>query len=129
MLRIGICDDSADARIALKAALERAMNRRKGEGTFFEFSSGEGLLRWLEKHAGELDMVFLDIVMPVKDGHSAIAEIMEVNPKADIVIVSSVGTQAQLRQAIQLGAKDFIQKPLNVRQIESILKSRFEGRE
>ena len=66
--------------------------------------------------------------MPVKDGHSAIAEIMEVNPQADIVIVSSVGTQAQLRQAIQLGAKDFIQKPLNVRQIESILKTRFEGR-
>ena len=57
-----------------------------------------------------------------------IAEIMEVNPQADIVIVSSVGTQAQLRQAIQLGAKDFIQKPLNVRQIESILKTRFEGR-
>ena len=50
-----------------------------------------------------------------EDGHSAIAEIMEVNPQADIVIVSSVGTQAQLRQAIQLGAKDFIQKPLNVR--------------
>ena len=68
MLRIGICDDSADARIALKAALERAMDRRKGEGTFFEFSSGEGLLRWLEKHAGELDMVFLDIEMGELDG-------------------------------------------------------------
>lgn len=63
MLRIGICDDSADARIALRAALERALDRRRGEGTFFEFSSGEGFLRWLENHAGELDMVFLDIEM------------------------------------------------------------------
>ena len=53
---------------------------------------------------------------------------MEFNKDADIVIVSSVGTQAQLRQAIKLGAKDFIQKPLNKRQIESILKTRFEGR-
>ena len=34
MLRIGICDDSADARIALRAALERALDRRRGEGTF-----------------------------------------------------------------------------------------------
>ena len=68
MLRIGICDDSADARIALKAALERALDRRKGEGAFFEFSSGEGLLRWLEKHAGELDMAFLDIEMGELDG-------------------------------------------------------------
>ena len=68
MLRIGICDDSADARIALRAALERALDRRKGEGTFFEFSSGEGLLRWMEKHAGELDLVFLDIEMGELDG-------------------------------------------------------------
>lgn len=74
------------------------------------------------------DIVFLDIVMPIKDGQTAISEIMEFNKDADIVIVSSVGTQAQLRQAIKLGAKDFIQKPLNKRQIESILKTRFEGR-
>lgn len=66
--------------------------------------------------------------MPVKDGNTAIAEIMEFDPKADIVIVSSVGTQSQLKQAIQLGAKDFLQKPLNRRQIESILNNRFEGR-
>ena len=66
--------------------------------------------------------------MPVKDGNTAIAEIMEFDPKADIVIVSSVGTQSQLKQAIQLGARDFLQKPLNRRQIESILNNRFEGR-
>ena len=29
MLRIGICDDSADARVALRAALERALERRR----------------------------------------------------------------------------------------------------
>jgi len=58
MLRIGICDDSADARIALRAALERALERRRSgaDTSFFEFSSGEGLLRWLGSHAGELDL-------------------------------------------------------------------------
>jgi len=66
--------------------------------------------------------------MPVKDGNSAIAEIMEMDSNANIVVVSSVGTQSQLKQAILLGAKDFIQKPLNSKQIEGILKSRFEGR-
>ena len=68
MLRIGICDDSADARIALRAALERALDRRSGEASFFEFSSGEGLLRWMENHAGELELVFLDIEMGELDG-------------------------------------------------------------
>ncbi len=121
-VKILIGDDSILARKQLKDVVSSF-----GIKNILEASNGQESIDLYKEHMP--DMVFLDIVMPVKDGHSAIAEIMEVNPKADIVIVSSVGTQAQLRQAIQLGAKDFIQKPLNVRQIESILKSRFEGRE
>ena len=74
------------------------------------------------------DIVFLDIVMPVKDGNAAIREIREYDPTAEIIIVSSVGTQAQLKAAIESGAKDFIQKPMNPNQIASIISSRFEGR-
>ena len=47
---------------------------------------------------------------------------------ATIIIVSSVGTQSQLREAIEAGASDFIQKPINADQIEHIITSRFEGR-
>ncbi len=74
------------------------------------------------------DLVFLDIVMPVKDGIAAVQEICEFDASADIVIVSSVGTQHQLKQAIEAGAKDFVQKPLNAEQVENIIKIRFEGR-
>ena len=120
-VKILIGDDSILARKQLKDVVSSF-----GISNIIEACNGQEAIDKYKEHSP--DMVFLDIVMPVKDGHSAIAEIMEVNPDADIVIVSSVGTQSQLRQAIQLGAKDFIQKPLNVRQIESILKSRFEGR-
>lgn len=68
MLRIGICDDVYDARLVLRSALERVLERRRTESQFFEFSSGEGLLRWLEHHAGELDLVFLDMEMGGLDG-------------------------------------------------------------
>ena len=47
---------------------------------------------------------------------------------ADIIVVSSVGTQTQLKAAIEAGANDFIQKPLNAEQIHHIISSRFEGR-
>ena len=40
MLRIGICDDLADARLVLRAALERILESRKIQGQIFEFSSG-----------------------------------------------------------------------------------------
>lgn len=68
MLRIGICDDIYDARLVLRAALERVLEKRRVQGQFREFSSGEGLLRWLESHAGELDLVFLDMEMGELDG-------------------------------------------------------------
>ncbi len=69
-----------------------------------------------------------DIVMPIKDGNAVIHEITDFDPDATIIIVSSVGTQSQLREAIEAGASDFIQKPINADQIEHIITSRFEGR-
>lgn len=117
--KILICDDSILARKQLKDTISSI-----GECEIIEASNGQECIDLYRKYLP--DIVFLDIVMPIKDGTTAISEIMEENPEADIVIVSSVGTQSQLRQAIQLGAKDFIQKPLNVRQIESILNTRFE---
>lgn len=119
--RILIGDDSVLARKQLKDIISSL-----GGNNFFEASNGQEVIDLYKEHSPEI--VFLDIVMPVKDGNSAIAEIMECNPKADIVIVSSVGTQSQLKQAIELGARDFVQKPLNRKQIESILNNRFEGR-
>ena len=64
----------------------------------------------------------------LKDGISAITEIKAYDKDADIIVVSSVGTQTQLKAAIEAGANDFIQKPLNAEQIHHIISSRFEGR-
>lgn len=68
MLRIGLCDDIADARLLLEDALERALEINGWEAQFFQFSSGEGLLDWYAKHLGELDLVFLDMEMKTLSG-------------------------------------------------------------
>lgn len=73
------------------------------------------------------DLVFLDIVMPEKNGIEATREIMEYDKDAYIVMASSVGTQTNLREALKLGAKDFIQKPLNTAQIQKVLDTIIEG--
>ena len=109
--KILISDDSILARKQLKDFISKY-----GTPTFFEASNGQDAIDIYKKE--KPDLSFLDIVMPVKDGNAAIREI----------IVSSVGTQSQLRSAIEAGAKDFIQKPLNPEQLHSILTSRFEGR-
>ena len=119
--KILISDDSILARKQLKDAILAL-----GTPTFIETSNGQDAIDSYKREKPQI--VFLDIVMPVKDGNAAIREIREFDPRAEIVIVSSVGTQAQLKAAIKAGAKDFVQKPLNQKQIHSIISSRFEGR-
>ncbi len=111
-----ISDDSILARKQLKDVINSL-----GEGaTFIDASNGqEAIDKYREFHP---TMAFLDIVMPVKDGIEAVKGIISEDPKADIIIVSSVGTQAQLKAAIEAGAKDFIQKPVNVSQVQTIIE-------
>ena len=53
----------------------------------------------------------MDITMPVMDGLTAVREIREVDPEAKIIMVSAMGQQAMVIEAIKSGAKDFIVKP------------------
>lgn len=119
--KILISDDSILARKQLKDAI-----LTMGKPIFIETSNGQDAIDSYKKE--KPDLVFLDIVMPVKDGNTAIREIKEFDSHAEIIIVSSVGTQAQLKAAISAGAKDFVQKPFTTKQIHSIISSRFEGR-
>lgn len=120
-VKILIGDDSILARKQLKDVLSSF-----GASNFIEASNGQDAIdKYLEESPS---LIFLDIVMPVKDGITAINEIIAHDPHADIIVVSSVGTQGQLKAAIEAGAHDFIQKPIHNEQVESILKIRFEGR-
>ena len=119
--KILISDDSILARKQLKDILSQFSTP-----TFLEAANGQDAIDIYKKESPSL--VFLDIVMPIRDGNAVIHEITDFDPDATIIIVSSVGAQAQLREAIEAGASDFIQKPINADQIEHIITSRFEGR-
>lgn len=116
-----IGDDSILARKQLKDVVISF-----GGQTIYEAANGDDAVKLAIEH--KPDLIFLDIVMPVKDGITAIKEIRAELPDADIVVVSSVGTQGQLKEALESGASDFVQKPFNVSLIKSIITSRFEGR-
>ena len=117
--KVLIGDDSILARKQLKDVLSTM-----GAVHFIEAVNGKEAV---EKYIAEKpDIIFLDIIMPIKDGIHAVQEIIAEDPNALIIIVSSVGTQQQLKSAIEAGAKDFIQKPINADQIKAIVSTRFE---
>ncbi|MFX0137496.1 MAG: response regulator [Candidatus Hodarchaeota archaeon] len=67
------------------------------------------------------DLVTMDLVMPEKGGIEATEEILKVNPKALIVVVSALGQEALVLEAAKKGAKDFIQKPFKTEQILEVM--------
>ena len=73
------------------------------------------------------DLTFVDIVMPVKDGNAAITEIIVYDPDATIFVASSVGTQSELKKALEAGASDFIQKPIDKDQVIDLIKKHVGG--
>lgn len=73
------------------------------------------------------NVVLMDIVMPVKTGLEALVEILEFDSNAYVVIASSTGTQSNMKIALDAGARDFLQKPIEQHQIGRILKSLCEG--
>ena len=119
-IKILICDDSILARKKLKDFLTSL-------GCTQLIDAADGQMAVDTYKSKKPDVVFLDIVMPVKDGISAVKEIIEFDPDAYIVMTSSVGTQENLKEALKAGARDFIQKPLDNTQISHVIKSRVEG--
>ncbi|MCR5272270.1 MAG: response regulator [Lachnospiraceae bacterium] len=118
-IRVLIGDDSILARKQMKDILEEV-----GVKNIEEAANGQEVVEKFRSF--KPDIVFLDIVMPVKDGTVAISDICAEFPDAEIIVISSVGTQSYLKQAILNGAKDFVQKPISSSKIEEILLSRFE---
>ena len=119
VLRIGICDDLADARLVLRSALERVLENRKVQGQFFEFSSGETLLRWYDRHAGELDVVFLDIELHELDGMETARRLRAADAGLQLVFVT--GYADHVFDGYSVGALGYLMKPPKQEQLEAVL--------
>jgi len=59
------------------------------------------------------DLILLDVVMPEKDGIEALKGIKADNPSANVLMVSSMGTEEKVSESLKLGANAFIQKPFD----------------
>ena len=119
-LKVLICDDSVLARKQLNNFLISI-----GCNQTYEAVNGTDAVEMYKTH--KPDIVFLDIVMPVKNGIETTKEIMEFDKNAYIVMASSVGTQSNLKEALKLGARDFIHKPLNTDQVQKVINNVLKG--
>ncbi len=118
--KVLVCDDSILSRKKLKDCILSV-----GCAEVFEAADGEEAIAQYE--ANRPNLVFMDIVMPKKDGIEAVTEILKIDSNAKIVMASSVGTQSFLKDAIKAGAFDFLQKPFDPEQVKKLVNNVCKG--
>lgn len=67
------------------------------------------------------DAVTLDLIMPEYDGLHALRGIRDVDPQARVLVVSAIDQPEVLREAVMLGAADFVVKPFNPLRLRNAL--------
>jgi len=68
------------------------------------------------------DFVTMDLIMDEMNGLEALKLIIEEDPNANVIMVSSMGQEVLVRDAIVLGAKHFVMKPFDERQVMEAIK-------
>ncbi|MFA5536856.1 MAG: response regulator [Bacillota bacterium] len=116
MKKVLIVDDAAFMRLSLKNILEK-----NGHQVIGEAENGKvGIMRYRELNP---DVVTLDITMPEMDGLTALKEIKKIDNNAKVIIVSAMGQEGFVREAIMYGAKSFIVKPFSEEHVLKVLNS------
>jgi len=113
--RILIVDDAAFMRMMIRDILTKNNFEVVGEATNGE----EAVSKFIELQP---DLVTLDITMPGMDGVTVLKKIREHAPGARVVMCSAMGQQAMVVEAIQNGAKDFINKPFHPQKVVETLR-------
>lgn len=122
--KILIVEDDGNIRELLRLYLER-------EG--YEISEAEngavGLSKWKAENP---DMMLLDVMMPVMDGWQVCKEVRASNSSMPIIMITAKGETMDKVSGLELGADDYIVKPLEMREVVARVRAvfrRFAGDE
>ena len=112
-------DDEPDLELLLTQRFRRQIRER--EFTFRFARDGEEALTVLAAEP-DIDLILLDINMPVMDGLTLLARLREEQMPVKAIIVSAYGDMTNLRTAMNRGAFDFVTKPVDLNDLEITIR-------
>jgi two-component system chemotaxis response regulator CheY len=112
--RFLVVDDSEFARRNMKKILLSVGGEEAGSAA----NGREAIEQYMKLKP---DLVFMDITMPEMEGVEAVQGIIHRDASAKIVMVSSNGYQEMIKAALESGAKHFLTKPVEPRQVASVV--------
>lgn len=113
-MNILIIDDEKSQRVILSGHL-----KNKGFKVF-SASTGEEGIDIAGKH--DIDIVLTDFKMPGKTGMDVLKEVLRIKPDTSVVIITAYGTVEDAVSAMKEGAYDYITKPIDLNELDSLIK-------
>jgi two-component system response regulator AtoC len=116
MARVLIVDDETDALLFLEDEIASLQH---------EVATASDGLKALEK-AREWGphLVLLDIRMPEMDGVATLKKLKEDNPQIAVIMMTALRDEEVAKQAIQLGAFDYVTKPINLERLKMLVETK-----
>ncbi|MBN2431916.1 MAG: response regulator [Acidobacteria bacterium] len=82
---------------------------------------GREALTIFDEQSGTINLVFLDMIMPRLNGEQTFAALRERNPHLPVILISGYSVDHTIRELLRRGAAGFLQKPISLEDIQSIL--------
>lgn len=111
--QILVVDDDKEFREVLCGFLDSRNHQT------YQAASGEDALKLMQQLAP--DVIFLDICMPGMNGLELSKIVRSLHPDTRIVAMSGYSAQETAKEAIGLGAADFLMKPIELEDLEYLL--------
>ncbi len=115
MAKILVVDDEEDLEMLFRQKYRQKI--RSGEFEMLFALNGQKALETLKEHP-DVDLILSDINMPVMDGLTLLSNTKVQNPLLKTVIISAYGDMENIRKAMNLGAFDFVTKPVDFQDLE-----------
>ncbi|MBN8641269.1 MAG: response regulator transcription factor [Flavobacteriales bacterium] len=120
MLRIGIVDD----HLLFRKSMTLLINSFDGMHVVIDAENGRQFLNQLQDTT--IDVVLLDIQMPVMDGYETCKLLLNRFPDVKILIVSQLTSRESIHKIMELGAHGYFTKNTNPEQLELAIRSMHE---
>jgi CheY-like chemotaxis protein len=121
-MKILVVDDEKDMQMLFEQRFRKEI--RSGEAQFVFAFSGEEALSYLNRHEHEVVLILSDINMPGMSGLELLKHIKEKHsqPPPVVMMITAYGDEDNFNRAMQLGADDFLTKPVDFVLLKEKLK-------
>ncbi|MCB0804309.1 MAG: response regulator [Bacteroidales bacterium] len=114
-IRVLITDDDRSSQTYLMHALENNVKK------IYHAHNGQESVEFCRNH-NNVDLVLMDVKMPVMDGLTAVREIRKFNKNIIIIALTAYALESDRDKALSAGCNDYLSKPVRIRELHDMIR-------